>query len=77
MKKILKLYVEESWYDGITYEQVNNEEKCLFSVCNLNECPEDAIISRDLFDANDYLKAVRYGIELAKQGYDEVEYTKE
>ena len=77
MKKILKLYVEKNWYEGITYEQVNNEEKCLFSVCNLNECPEDAIISRDLFDANDYLKAVRYGIELAKQGYDEVEYTKE
>lgn len=74
MKKVLKLYVEESYYDGITYEQVNNEEKCLFSVYNLNECPEDAIIGRDLFDAYDYLKAIRYGIELAKQGYDEVEY---
>lgn len=77
MKKILKLYVEEKWYEGITYEQVNNEEKCLFSVSNLNECPEDAIIGRDLFDADDYLKAVRYGIELAKQGYDEVEYDRE
>lgn len=74
MKKILKLYVEESYYEGITYEQVNDEEKALFRVCNLNECPEDAIIGRDLFDAHDYLKAVRYGIELAKQGYDEVEY---
>ena len=77
MKKILKLYVEKDYFDDITYEQLNNEEKCLFSVCNLNECPEDAIIGRDLFDADDYLKAVRYGIELAKQGYDEVEYVEE
>lgn len=77
MKKILNLYVEESYYDGVAYEQVSDESKSLFSVCNLNECPEDAIIGRDLFDANDYIEAVRYGIELAKQGYDEVEYAKE
>lgn len=76
MKKILNLYVEENYYDGVTYEQVSDEEQNLFSVCNLNECPEDAIIGRDLFDANDYLTAVRYGIKLAKQGYDEVEYAK-
>ena len=74
MKKILRLYVEEDYYDGITYELVRDEETYLFSVCNLNECPEDAMIGRDLFDAGDYLKAIRYGIELAKQGYDEVEY---
>ena len=41
---------------------------------NLDEHPEDAIISRDLFSASQYLQAVRYGIELAKQGYDNVEY---
>jgi hypothetical protein len=75
MKKFLKLYVKEDYYDRVTYESVRDEEDgYLFSVSNLNECPEDAIIGRDLFDAHDYLKAVRYGIELAKQGYDEVEY---
>ena len=74
MKKILWLYVKEDYYDGITYESVRDETKYLFNVSNLNKCPEDAIIGRDLFDADDYLKAVRYGIELAKQGYDEVEY---
>ena len=74
MKKILNLYTEQNHYDDITYEQVTDEDKNLFSVYNLNECPEDAIIGRDLFDAYDYLKAVRYGINLAKQGYDEVEY---
>ena len=45
----------------------------MFSVSNLNECPEDAIISRDLFDAEDYIKAVKYGITLAQQGYTDVE----
>jgi hypothetical protein len=75
--KILHLYVEESDYEGVTYEQVSDEEKNLFGVCNLNECPEDAIIGRDLFDAYDFLKAVRYGIKLAKQGYDEVELVEE
>jgi hypothetical protein len=74
MKKILKLYVEEDYYEGAIYESVRDGKKYLFSVSNLNGRPEDAIISRDLFDAFDYLEAVRYGIELAKQGYDEVEY---
>jgi hypothetical protein len=77
MKKILYLYVEESDFDGVTYEEVSDEEKIIFTVSNLDECPEDAIIRRSLFDAYDYLKAVRYGIELAKQGYDEVEYVDE
>jgi hypothetical protein len=77
MKKILNLYVEESDFEGITYEEVSDGNKSLFTVSNLDECPEDAIIRRSLFDAYDYLKAVRYGIELAKQGYDEVEYVEE
>lgn len=77
MKKILSLYVEENYYGDIDYEQVYDEDKEIFSVHNLDERPEDAFIGRDLFDANDYLKAVRYGIALAKQGYDEVEYVKE
>ena len=53
---------------------VSNEEgKRLFSVSNLSECPEDAIIGRDLFDASDYINAVRFGMELAKNGYDDIE----
>lgn len=58
---------EQSVYDPETDDE-------LFSVCDLTKCPEDATINRDLFDADDYLRAVRYGIELAKAGYDEVEY---
>ena len=74
MKKILKLSQEQNRYEGTFYQEVNDELGVRFSVCNLNECPEDAIIGRELFDASDYLRAVRYGIELAKQGYDVVEY---
>jgi hypothetical protein len=76
MKKILELEVELSG-NGVCKEQVfdtDDDNKLLFSVSNLDECPEDAIISRDLFNAGQYLSAIRYGIELAKQGYDAVEY---
>lgn len=39
---------------------------------DLNEAPEDAIIGRDLFDAEDYLAAVRFGIALGKLGYTDL-----
>lgn len=45
----------------------------LYSVYDLNECPEDAIIGRSLFSAYDWIDTVKYGIELAKQGYDSVD----
>ena len=76
MKKILELEVERDDY-GICSERVfdaDNDDKLLFHAYNLDEHPEDAIISKDLFSAYQYLQAVRYGIELAKQGYDQVEY---
>lgn len=61
-------------FDSVCYQKITNEEgKRLFQVSNLNECPEDAIIGRDLFDASDYINAVRFGIELAKNGYDDIE----
>lgn len=56
------------------YQQINNKENDIyFSVCNLYDCPEDAIIGRDLFDVNDYIRALNKGIELAKKGYTSVE----
>lgn len=77
MKKILMLYVESDKYDGVYYQRVKDEIGTCFAVSNLDACPEDAIIGRDLFDAYDYLEAVRYGMNLAKQGYDEVEFYEE
>ena len=46
-----------------------------FSAWNLNACPEDAVICRDLFDELDFIKAVKLGISLAQQGYDDVDFT--
>jgi hypothetical protein len=31
------------------------------------------MIGRDLFDADDYLKAIKFGMNLAKQGYDDIQ----
>ena len=50
----------------------DENDKTIFTVGNINETPEDAIIGRDLFDAGDYLAAVRFGIKLANFGYTDV-----
>ena len=52
----------------------DQNDNMVFSAWNLNECPEDAVIGRDLFNEKDFIKAVKLGMELAKQGYDDVKY---
>lgn len=80
MEKILKLdvrYVEDD-YEEVCMEEISDKDNDInFSVCNLDECPEDAIIGRCLFDTNDYIRALNKGIELAKKGYTKVEFGKE
>ena len=46
-----------------------------FNVWNLNDCPEDAIIDRDLFDAYDFIHAVEFGMNLARKGYTKIKLT--
>lgn len=76
--KVFKLVEEENEYIGITSSQtVYDGDKTVFDVWNLDECPEDAIIDRSLFDAHDWLSAVKYGIELARQGYTDVGFKME
>lgn len=75
MKKILNL--DADFKDGyIVGQRVrdNDNGTLIFSAYDLSECPEDATLFRDLFTADDYIRAIRYGIELAKQGYDGVEF---
>ena len=74
MKKLLTLYEYSNRWKEVYGQRVYDENTPVFRVCDLSECPEDAIIGRDLFDAYDYLNAVKYGMELAKQGYDDVDY---
>lgn len=71
--KVFKL-VEEKSDDGwcVTSQEVRDGDKLVFDVWNLDDCPEDAIIGRSLFDADQWLDAVRYGMELARHGYTSV-----
>ena len=68
----LTLYQRKEDYDIVFQRLKDENDKTLFTVGNLNETPEDAIIGRDLFDAGDYLAAVRLGIKLANFGYTDV-----
>ena len=74
--KIYGLVEDEDEYGEVSYQKLYDREEqvTFFTVSNLNECPEDAIIGRDLFDASDYIKAVRRGIKLAKQGYTDASF---
>lgn len=68
---VLKVYDRDE--DRITYERIKNDNGgLLFCVSDLCECPEDAIIGRDLFDADDYIAAVRFGMSLARDGYNDI-----
>lgn len=49
----------------------------IFYVGDLNECPEDAILGRDLFDAGDFIDAIKLGMRLAKDGYEDLEVSYE
>lgn len=70
MKVLALVDEEDDW--GMCSQEVYDGICQLFRVYDLCDCPEDAIIGRDLFDAHQWLEAVRYGMELAKQGYTSV-----
>ena len=77
--KIFKLDAPEGYDYYYEYQEVIDLDTggMVFRVNNLAECPEDAIIGRSLFDAHDWLSAVKYGIELAQQGYTNVGFEME
>ena len=75
-KKPLVLDYSESKddYEDVRGQELYNEiEKIDFSVYNLEDCPEDVIIGRNLFTADDYIDALYKGMELAKKGYTDIE----
>lgn len=53
-------------------ELYENRATIIFRVHNLNECPEDAVIGRDLFQAADYVNTLQLGMKLAQLGYDSI-----
>lgn len=65
----------DDWTDGIYGQKVYDADtgKVVYEVYNLTDCPEDAVIYRDLISASEYVDILRQGIELAKQGFDDIE----
>lgn len=57
-----------SLIDGITNEVLEEEY-------NMSDCPEDVIIGRGLHHLDSFLDGIKFGIKIAKQGYDGIEET--
>lgn len=72
MIKTLIAFEETSKWGGTYHQELWDPDKksCLFSVSNLWECPEDAIIGRDLFDSYDAEILIEHGMKWAREGYD-------
>ena len=65
----MKIELVISEYDE--YEcshEVFVDEKSIAGVHNLYECPEDAIIGRDLLDGNHVIEFIKLGYNAAKRG---------
>ena len=77
--EILELTIEEEvgTWDEVISQELNKQVDDIFisfNVNNLNERPEDAIIDRDLFDAYDYIKAIKLGMKLREKGYKDIKF---
>lgn len=72
--KTLKL-IEEECYGTPCYQEIVDAETndSLFSASDLSETPEDCTLTRDLFNAYDFISAVEYGMQLSQEGYDYIE----
>lgn len=66
------IYGEEDCYTRFQELSCQEEPEVKYSVYNLSDCPEDAIIDRALFSANEYIKVLNLGIKLAQKGYTKV-----
>lgn len=65
-KIILKVETEDE--DYYTTQTLFANDQSIASVSDLSECPEDAIIGRDLVDCNDIKEWIKYGYDAAKRG---------
>lgn len=80
MKYPMRLFENYDYYkDGIDAQTLcwnYDNFKGKFHVSDMCECPEDAIISRDLFTADDFINVIRFGMDLAKKGYTDIDLTR-
>ena len=75
MEKLFEMNVT-TWfddYDNCPVSQIvewdDGTRSGSYHVTNLWDCPEDACIGRDLFSADDFIAAVKFGMLLAQDGY--------
>ena len=73
VKNLLIIHVN-GWCNQTQYLYDLDSGLEIFSVSDLSECPEDAIIGRDLTDAGNIVDFIELGIKYAKEGYSEVKY---
>lgn len=72
MVKYFTLEEKNKWEEDHSQTLYDEKGDEVFYCYNLNDCPEDAIIGRDIFSAQSYIDAVKYGMELAKEGYTDI-----
>lgn len=72
VKKLRYVMLQDDYYGFCKGEEVYDGDKLLFDVYDLTDYPEDAIIGRSLFSTSNWINAVRFGMELFRQGYDDV-----
>lgn len=77
VKEFNLFYIEDSYDSLTTYQELvdSDTNESVYSVSNMSDCPEDAIIDRCLFSAYNYIDALNEGIALAKNGYDKAVIT--
>ena len=75
MKLHVKIAEECDLWGDVIGEEVSCEEvpDVRYSVYNLTDCPEDAVIYRDLVSASQYLDILKLGMRLAFDGYTDIE----
>ena len=68
MKKIVIRVEEDNDDDCFTSQTLFENDVEIANVSDLCDCPEDAIIGRDLVDCNDIQEWIKYGYDAAKRG---------
>lgn len=68
MKKIIFRVEENIDDDCFTRQTLFEDDVEIANVSDLCDCPEDAIIGRDLVNCNDIQEWIKYGYDAAKRG---------
>lgn len=75
--KMYPIVIEENYDDylGLIHSQsMYSKDRTLgYYVRNLTDCPEDAIINRDLVSAEEIINYIKFGMKLAQEGYTKIQ----